>query len=252
MKFLVQMQQVFDYIENNLENDIDIKALGNILAINEDTFKRTFNLVFGMPITEYIKKRRLTMCVKDLEKMNVLDVAVKYGYSSQEGFSRAFKSFYGFLPSEYQRGEKLNAFLPFECNFAEFNHIEYSIEAFDKLTLFGVKKTCKIAQIGEVANEMWKKYKSDFRMSTRYGIVEYLRGDMANYWIASSINKAGYASIDTKAGDYLVFELDKESDIKAFSNAVWQHTSKELNRQLGDMDIEIYTPHSIKLAYKLK
>ena len=53
--FFSSLNKVFDFIEQNLQDDISINSLGNILGTNEDTFKRIFTLICGMSIAEYIK-----------------------------------------------------------------------------------------------------------------------------------------------------------------------------------------------------
>jgi len=53
-------------------------------------------------LSEYIRRRRLTLAALDLKNANlrIIDVAVKYGYDSADSFSRAFYSMHGVLPSE--------------------------------------------------------------------------------------------------------------------------------------------------------
>ena len=60
-----------------------------------------------MSINEYVKNRRLSEANYDLlHGKKVTDIAFKYGYQSMDGFTRAFKNWCGFLPSEIsKRGE---------------------------------------------------------------------------------------------------------------------------------------------------
>jgi AraC family transcriptional regulator len=61
-----------------------------------------FSFLSGVGLSEYIRRRRLTLAALDLKdkSMRIIDVAVKYGYDSADSFSRAFQSMHGILPSE--------------------------------------------------------------------------------------------------------------------------------------------------------
>ena len=251
MDFFERMEKVFNYIEDNLEEDIDISSLAGFLGINADTFKRTFVLIYGIPISEYIKKRKLSVCVKDLKKMSVLDVAIKYGYNTTNGFSLAFKNFHGFSPSEYKTGMKLNAFLPFSRKTINEKFVNYSIEKFNKLILYGEKICCQIKDIKSTAKSLWKKFlDSKTSYNERIGVVEYLNDQKANYWACSDMFFDGAEKIELKEGEYLVFNISLKANIKNFSDNVWKNISKSIKRNLGDFDIEIYEKDCVKLCYK--
>jgi AraC family transcriptional regulator len=58
-----------------------------------------------MPLSEYARRRRMTLAGADLAhgEPNLLDVAVRYGYGSVEAFGRAFRSVHGIGPSDVRR-----------------------------------------------------------------------------------------------------------------------------------------------------
>lgn len=90
-----------DYIDAHLTEDISIKKAAQIIGTSEYHLKRTFAFIAGMTLTEYIKYRRLASANVDLiNEETVTEVAIKYGYQTVEGFSRAFKKWSGYSPSE--------------------------------------------------------------------------------------------------------------------------------------------------------
>lgn len=94
------MNQALDYIENNLSCDIDYYVAAKIMNCSEWEFRRIFSFLAQIPLSEYIRRRRLTMAAIDIKKgEKIIDVAIRYGYESQAAFSRAFSRFHGIAPS---------------------------------------------------------------------------------------------------------------------------------------------------------
>ena len=94
------MNQALDYIENNLSSDIDYYLAAKIMSCSEWEFRRIFSFLAQIPLSEYIRRRRLAMAAIDIKKgEKIIDVAICYGYESQAAFSRAFSRFHGIAPS---------------------------------------------------------------------------------------------------------------------------------------------------------
>lgn len=94
------MNQALDYIENNLSCDIDYYVAAKIMNCSEWEFRRIFSFLAQIPLSEYIRRRRLTMAAIDVKKgEKIIDIAIRYGYDSQAAFSRAFSRFHGIAPS---------------------------------------------------------------------------------------------------------------------------------------------------------
>ena len=94
------MNQALDYIENNLSCDIDYYVAAKIMNCSEWEFRRIFSFLAQIPLSEYIRRRRLAMAAIDIKKgEKIIDVAIRYGYESQAAFSRAFSRFHGIAPS---------------------------------------------------------------------------------------------------------------------------------------------------------
>lgn len=94
------MNQAMEYIENNLQQKIDYKMVAQFLHCSEWEFRRIFSFIAQMPLSEYIRHRRLTRAIVDIQNHDrIIDVALRYGYESQAAFSRAFRQLYGVTPS---------------------------------------------------------------------------------------------------------------------------------------------------------
>lgn len=109
---LKELNQVMDYIEDNLENDLSLEEISQYAGVSDVHFRKIFYFLSGLPISEYIKNRKLSEANKDLlNGASVTDTAFKYGYQSLDGFTRAFKKWNGILPSEVSKTE-LSKYFP--------------------------------------------------------------------------------------------------------------------------------------------
>lgn len=94
------MNQAMEYIEKNLSNKIDYITAAQFMNCSESEFRRVFSFISQIPLSEYIRRRRLTVAVEDIQNgEKIIDVAQRYGYESQASFSRAFSQLHGLPPS---------------------------------------------------------------------------------------------------------------------------------------------------------
>ena len=105
MDWITGLQSAVDYIEDHLDGELDIAAIAAQAACSPFYFQRLFGILYGMPLGEYIRERRLTLAGSELSVTDakVIDVALKYGYDSPESFTRAFTRFHGVTPSEAKK-----------------------------------------------------------------------------------------------------------------------------------------------------
>src|SRR5690554_7074830 len=98
---LRQLNNVIDYIEDKLTDDLSLENISQYAGVSDYHFRTVFFHLSGLTLSEYIKNRKLSEANQDLlQGEKVTDVAFKYGYQSLDGFTRAFKKWSGFLPSE--------------------------------------------------------------------------------------------------------------------------------------------------------
>ena len=103
---------LFEYVEKNIENKIELKELADFMGYSPFYISRKFVDIYGIPITGYVRIRKLQYSIKDLlDGMKVIDVAMKYSFESHEGFSRSFKSLFGSSPKNIRNYLQFSRFL---------------------------------------------------------------------------------------------------------------------------------------------
>lgn len=101
---LKELNQVMKFIDDHLSEDISLTEVADYAGVSDYHFRQVFFYLSGMTLHEYIKGRKLSEANKELlNQEKVTDIAFKYGYESVEGFSRAFKKWSGYLPSEVSK-----------------------------------------------------------------------------------------------------------------------------------------------------
>ena len=115
MDWITQLQSAIDYMDAHLLEPITYKDAAKRAYMSPYSFHRTFSLMAGMTVAEYIRNRRLSLAAQELRTTDatVLDVALKYGYESPESFSKAFSRFHGVSPRQARaEGTPLRLFAP--------------------------------------------------------------------------------------------------------------------------------------------
>ncbi len=113
MDWVKGLQKSINYIEDNILKEINYNNLAKCTYSSSFHFQRTFSLITGITVGEYIRNRRLTLAGIELSMSSakVIDVALKYGYETPESFSKAFTRFHGITPSTARTaGAKLKSF----------------------------------------------------------------------------------------------------------------------------------------------
>ena len=102
MDTLKKMNDALQYIEENLTEEINYEKVAKRAYCSEYHFKRMFSFLAGISLSEYIRRRRLTMAALELQNgdVKVIDIALKYGYSSPDSFTRVFQKMHGITPSQ--------------------------------------------------------------------------------------------------------------------------------------------------------
>ncbi|WP_337100494.1 AraC family transcriptional regulator [Paenibacillus sp. YIM B09110] len=135
MDSLKHMNAALAYIEARIADDIDMTEAARIALCSEYHFTRMFSFLAGIPLSEYVRRRRLTRAAAELRQSNakVIDIALKYGYSSPDAFARAFQQLHDATPSEARRpGAMLKAYPPMTFRFSIQGGSEMNYRIVDK------------------------------------------------------------------------------------------------------------------------
>lgn len=163
MDSLQRMNQAMAYIEENLAEELDMQQVEKLALCSEYHFRRMFSFLAGIPLSEYIRRRRLTLAAFELlhSDSSVIDTAVKYGYSSPDSFSRAFAGLHGLTPTEARRtGQLLKAYprMTFQLSIKGVSEMNYRIIEKGAFAIVGIMKRVTLIYEGvnpEIA-AMWQ------------------------------------------------------------------------------------------------
>lgn len=143
MDWLSGLNQAVEYMEKNLSGAIRYEDMARMVGCSVYEFSRVFSFVAGVPVSEYIRRRRLTQAAFDLRqgKGKVIDIALKYGYDSPSAFARAFKELHGAAPSAARReGVLLKTYPPvsFLLTIRGEHAMEFRIEKREAFQIVGL------------------------------------------------------------------------------------------------------------------
>ena len=160
MDWLDRMNAALDYIEQNLTGRIDMAEAARRACCSEYHFTRMFSFITGIPLSEYIRRRRLALAGFELKTSNikVINLALRYGYESQGAFARAFQLMHGVTPTEARApGTALQSFAPisFTITITGGEKMEYRIVTEGPWTAFGGSIVAKTSDAYETVPAYW-------------------------------------------------------------------------------------------------
>lgn len=99
------LNALVDLVERSAGEDLDVAGFAREQGTTEYHLRRMFSALADMPLSEYVRRRRMTAAGAELVAgaPNVLDVAVRHGYGSIEAFGRAFRAVHGISPTDARR-----------------------------------------------------------------------------------------------------------------------------------------------------
>ncbi|MET7832086.1 AraC family transcriptional regulator [Micromonospora sediminicola] len=150
---LDRLNQAMDHLEQRLDRPLDVPELARIACVSEHHFRRLFSALAGVPLSEYVRRRRLTLAGADVlaGRESLLDVAVRWGYGSNEAFARAFRSVHGVGPTEARRTGAVLRSQPrmsFRLVVEGSTSMDYRIVTKDAFRLVGVKARVPLVHEG--------------------------------------------------------------------------------------------------------
>lgn len=102
MNYRKDFEKCLEYIEMNITNTLNPTILSEYIGYSLFHFCRLFQIYKGMSLMEYIRKRRLELSlINIMNKEKIIDVALKYGFETPSGYTKAFRKEYGTTPKKY-------------------------------------------------------------------------------------------------------------------------------------------------------
>ena len=203
MDWLTRMNAALAYVEDNLTDEIHYETLAKIACCSSHNFFRMFSFITEVSLSEYIRRRRLTLAALELQNsdMKIVDLAGKFGYDSPVSFSRAFQALHGITPSEARTGGvTLKAYprLSFQISIKGEKEMDYRIESKEAFQVFGRERVVKSEEETVIDAE-----------------IELIDVNLSGSWDDCD-NKAAYEKLKEDAGDLPNFvnkNLGKVNDI---------------------------------------
>lgn len=271
MNWLDNMNRAVDYIEDTLKQKTDYAKIAQSACCSVYHFQRVFTFITGLTLSEYIRRRRMTLAAFELQNsaVKVIDLAMDYGYDSPEAFSRTFQSLHGITPTAARSpGANVKAFprISFQITVKGVDEMNYRIIEKPAFQVYGIEGIFDI-QNGEnlkTIPQFWTDslqngeyaalVKSAGCPSSVNAVCGYRKMEGTQFPYMLCIIKtplsdtAGYTVVDIPKATWAVFTNEPHL-IEETSNAVQQLTSRVYTDWLPTADYVIDEGYEFEMYY---
>ena len=251
------MQDALQYIEEHLTDELEIEEISARVYVSPFHFQRIFSALCGITVGEYIRMRRLTLAGEELSRsdIRVIDAAVKYGYDSQDSFSRAFTRFHGISPkAAKEQGAELKSFAPLRIRVSLEGGMmmEYKIVEKAAFTIMGIARTFNADTSYQEIPKFWAEHYETGggeKVMGMFGVCMDGDGKQFEYLIADSYCPCreipeGCVTREIPAGTWAVFPCrgalpDSLQKVNTMIWTEWLPNCREY-KLAGNYNIEAY------------
>ncbi|MUG47723.1 AraC family transcriptional regulator [Paenibacillus woosongensis] len=271
MDWLSRMNSAMEYVETHLSEEIEYEQVARIACCSTYHFQRMFSFITGLPLSEYIRRRRLTLAAFELQQSNakVIDIALKYGYESPEAFSRAFKKLHGVMPSSARdKGIELKAYprLSFHISIRGDVEMNYKIEDKQAFDMFGISTVINankdfLEQPFSEIPKFWTKCVSDGTIDRiraaaglgecqLHGVLYNSQGEkfsyMIGYFLPQSGLPEGFEQLQIPLQTYAIFSTGLYPDGQSGIHDLWRRIWGEW---FPSSNYEFANGHEFEMTY---
>jgi len=221
MDILTQLNRAMAYIEAHIDDDLALADVSGVTAYSPYHFGRLFYYIADMPLSEYIRRRKLSLAAEKLQSgdVKVIDLALMYGYDSADSFTRAFVKQHGVTPSAARRpGVSLTIFptLTFQIKIEGVQAMNWRIEQRESFEVFGIERIFGNDEVGLVP-DFW----TELRENGEYDRLWQAAGAKLNDEGRHCVNAVcGYNEVGGDRFPYMICALKKpDSDTTGFKVA---------------------------------
>lgn len=258
------LNQMIEYIEDHLDNKIDLNILSKITNTNLFILERIFMFLTNMTIIEYIKKRRLSKAFEEIRNTNckIIDIAFKYQYNSASSFNRSFKQQFNITPTECRKGKGTYKIIPieyFEANKRKYS-FDYEIKKISSIVLYCYHITSKKhSDLLYKIKQLYQKIKisgiyNEFNEVGMYGIF-YKEENLFHYYLGSTKYFSNLEKYEIKKNEYAEFKLisRNQNDIVNFEEKINKQWIPSTNYIIkNNLKIELYKDDSCFIYLPIK
>lgn len=264
MEWLKKLGKAIDYIEDNLDKGISYDEAAHIACCSPYYFQRVFSYVSGVSLAEYIRRRKMTQAAFELQRTDsrVIDVALKYGYSSPTSFNRAFQNVHGITPTAAKLGGNVLQAYPsiqFKIEITGGSAMAYRIAKKPPLRIVGIRipLTPDMEDNLRIVPEFWKaslqgkQFLEICRLSNGeprgiLGISVYKNPKEIYYYIGVAANSpapAGMYGFEIPAATWVIFDNNGrfKEDVQSVFKRFYMEWLPFSGYQYAELpDIEVY------------
>ena len=264
MEWLKKLGKAIDYIEDNLDKKISYDEATRIACCSPYYFQRVFSYVSGVSLAEYIRRRKMTQAAFELQRADsrVIDVALKYGYSSPTSFNRAFQNVHGITPTAAKLGGNVLQAYPsiqFKIEITGGSAMAYRIAKKPPLRIVGIRipLTSDMEENLRIVPEFWKaslqgkQFLEICSLSNGeprgiLGISVYKNPREIYYYIGVAVNSpapAGMYGFEIPAATWVIFDNNGrfKEDVQSVFKRFYMEWLPFSGYQYAELpDIEVY------------
>lgn len=179
MEWIERLNKAIIYIEEHLTEEVDYEEAGKIACCSAYHFQRMFAYMANVPLSEYIRRRKMSLAAVDLQggDEKIIDIAHKYGYNSPTAFNRAFQTVHGIAPSLVKGGGvAVKSFPPltFKITVKGVEELNYRIEKKEAFRIVGVSQPLhkEVEENFMIVPKMWQDAAMNGTIQKLVGIMD--------------------------------------------------------------------------------
>lgn len=168
MEWIDRLNHAVAYIEGHLTEEIDYSRAAKEACCSLYHFQRMFAYMAGIPLSEYIRRRRMSLAAVELKEKGakIMDIALKYGYQSPTAFNRAFQSVHEITPSAAKKKDTPVKFYPpltFKIIVKGVEELNYRLETKEAFCITGAVKSLHrtLEENFQIVPQMWEEVSKD-------------------------------------------------------------------------------------------
>ena len=277
MDWIKSFQKAVDYVEEHICEPVDYKRIAQEMNVSSFYFQKIFSILCGFTVGEYIRSRRLALAGSELLSTDekIIDIALKYGYDSPEGFTRAFARFHGITPSDVRKnGAPVRSFARLSVSISVKGGSSMDYKIMKKEAFKIIAKEQRFKKVEDIQGRsdipaFWTECHGDGTVKylsencQKDGVLggsvvgmcmedstvvkdfpyligaEYAGGDVPN----------GYKVVDVPAAEWAVFGIDGLSEEKiqqAWHKIFAEFFPSSTYKPAGNFDLEVYPTDTYK------
>lgn len=151
MQQLQILIRALEYIEDNLSSAIRTEDIAEHCYCSKSSLEKIFKCLNRISVHDYIVRRKMSLAGKMLiekPEMTILDVAMEFGFSGNEAFTRSFRQIWNMTPSEFRKVERTTILFPQYTGYTKVgkgdgdNMLRKNVDISDLYDLFIARRDC--------------------------------------------------------------------------------------------------------------